>query len=123
MTRSRPRPMNFLAGAAVPLIAFATGCGGGDNNGSDTATAPPKTGAGHAAAVSRAKEGSLGKILVDSQGHTLYLFKKDRFMGDSKPGDTNGEGLTAFGGGWFALSTTGNQVSGQPSNTGGGSGY
>jgi hypothetical protein len=39
------------------------------------------------------------------------------------PGDTNGEGITAFGGGWFALSPSGDMVSGTGSNSSGGSGY
>lgn len=45
-------------------------------------------------------------------GHPLYTY-----TGDHKPGDTNGQGLTAFGGGWFALSPAGNQVSGGASST------
>ena len=75
MTRSRP--MTFLAGAAViPLAALAVaGCGGG-GGGASAATAPPKTTNGAPATVGVAKTG-LGKILVDSRGHTLYLFKKD----------------------------------------------
>jgi predicted lipoprotein with Yx(FWY)xxD motif len=56
-----------------------------------------------------------GKPQVTYNGHPLYLY-----TGDQKPGDTNGEGLTAFGGGWFALSPAGNQVSGQASSSGGG---
>jgi predicted lipoprotein with Yx(FWY)xxD motif len=35
-------------------------------------------------------------------GHPLY-----RFIGDSKPGDTNGEGINAFGGIWHALNKSG----------------
>jgi predicted lipoprotein with Yx(FWY)xxD motif len=171
------KPITFLAAAAaVPLVALAAaGCGGG--GGATAATLPPKTASGHAATVGAANEGSLGNILVDSQGHTLYLFKKDsgtksacfgacatnwpplrasgtptvgggasassvgttprsdgtpqitynghplyRFVGDKKPGDTNGQGLTAFGGGWFALSAAGNQVSTQSSGGSAGSG-
>jgi predicted lipoprotein with Yx(FWY)xxD motif len=53
---------------------------------------------------------------VTYNGHPLY-----RFAGDQSPGDTNGQGLTAFGAGWFALSSAGNQVSGQASSSGGGS--
>jgi len=108
---------------------------------------------------------SLGRILVDSRGHTLYLFGKDRngksacsgacavawppliangkpragagtrasllgtikradgrrqvtynhhplytFIKDTKKGQTNGEGLTAFGGTWDALSASGAKV-------------
>ena len=107
----------------------------------------------------------MGKILVDSRGRTLYLFKKDtggksrcsgscavnwpplfatgrpaagsgikafklattrrsdgktqvvynshplyRFIGDKKPGNTNGQGLTAFGARWFVVSPAGHQI-------------
>jgi predicted lipoprotein with Yx(FWY)xxD motif len=38
-------------------------------------------------------------------GHPLYLY-----AGDQKPGDVNGQGVTAFGAPWYALSPTGNQV-------------
>jgi predicted lipoprotein with Yx(FWY)xxD motif len=59
-----------------------------------------------------------GKPQVTYNGHPLYLFK-----GDNKPGDTNGEGLTAFGGSWFALSPAGNQVSPPAASSGGSNGY
>jgi hypothetical protein len=55
-----------------------------------------------------------GKPQVTYNGRPLYLF-----VGDKKAGDTNGQGLTAFGGGWFALSSAGNQVS-TPSSGGSG---
>jgi hypothetical protein len=45
------------------------------------------------------------------------------FEGDHNPGDTSGQGLTAFGAGWYALSPAGNQVSGAASSSGGGSNY
>jgi predicted lipoprotein with Yx(FWY)xxD motif len=72
MTRSRP--IAFLAGAAaIPLTALAVaGCGGG----ATAAAAPPKTSSGTSATVGVTKTG-LGSILVDSTGHTLYLFKAD----------------------------------------------
>jgi predicted lipoprotein with Yx(FWY)xxD motif len=35
-------------------------------------------------------------------GHPLY-----RFIGDSKPGDVNGQGINAFGGFWYALTKSG----------------
>jgi predicted lipoprotein with Yx(FWY)xxD motif len=38
-------------------------------------------------------------------GHPLY-----RFIGDAKPGNTNGEGLTAFGARWFVVSPAGNEI-------------
>jgi predicted lipoprotein with Yx(FWY)xxD motif len=163
MTYTRSR--TFLAGTAAVLLAtlVLAGCGSGA---SATAQAgPPKTAIGHPARVGVANNSKLGKILIDSQGHTLYLFQKDsgstssctgacaaawpplrssgnpvvrgeacaslvgataRFDGkpqatynghplysfvmDTKSGDTNGEGLTAFGGTWFAVSPAGNPV-------------
>ena len=167
-TRIVPRPPAF----AVPTVA-ACGSGGG------TATALPKTASGQPATVGVANSG-LGKILVDSQGRTLYLFEKDsrttsactgactgdwpplqangkptagdgataswlgtsarrdgkpqvtynghplyRYQGDQKPGDTNGQGVTAFGAAWFALTPAGTQVSGSAdgSSSGGSGGY
>jgi predicted lipoprotein with Yx(FWY)xxD motif len=78
MTRSKP--LTFLASAAVlPLIALSvTACGGG---GAATASPPPAkskttTTPVHTATV-KVANGSLGSILVDSQGRTLYLFKAD----------------------------------------------
>jgi predicted lipoprotein with Yx(FWY)xxD motif len=173
---TRRTPITLLGAAAIPLVALAVaGCGGG---GSATAKAPPakptttqapktsvaqppKTTTAHHATVSVAKTG-LGKVLVDSHGRTLYLFKggsesapmsalaawpplrasgrptagggakasllatsKDAagqtqvtynghplytFVKDMKPGDTNGEGVTAFGAKWFAISASGKQV-------------
>jgi predicted lipoprotein with Yx(FWY)xxD motif len=167
----------FLAGAAVLLTALAlAGCGSNGSNGNASA-APPTTANGGSATIGVAN-GDLGKILVDSQGRTLYLFSKDSgtkssctgecandwpplrangkptegsganpslvgttarpdgkpqvtynghpvylFEMDKKPGDTNGEGLNAFGGSWYALSPAGNQVSGPPAKSGGGGGY
>jgi predicted lipoprotein with Yx(FWY)xxD motif len=131
---------------------------------------------GQPASVSVANSG-LGKILVDSQGRTLYLFQADTgttsacfgacatawpplratgqptagnganaslvgttprtdgnpqvtynghpvylFIQDKKSGDTNGQGVTAFGGGWFVLSPSGTQIGGAASSSGGGGG-
>jgi predicted lipoprotein with Yx(FWY)xxD motif len=69
--------ITFLAGAAVPLLALAAGCGGSGGGSPAAAVKPPKTASGHAATVGVAS-GSLGKFLVDSKGRTLYLFKKDQ---------------------------------------------
>ena len=164
------------AGALLLLAALAVaGCGGGGN--SNASSGAPKTASGAAATVGVSNEG-LGKILVNSQGRTVYLFSRDSgttsqcsgacavnwpplratgkptigsgatasliatttrssgakqvtynghplylFKEDTKPGDTNGEGITAFGGSWYALSPAGDQITSQPSNSGGGSGY
>ena len=162
---------NFLASAAVtPLIALAVVAAG---SGASASAAPAKaTSSGGVASrlpqpTVQVRNTRLGKILVNSRGQTLYLFKKDSgkkskcfgacasawpplrasgkptvgsgahasmvgttarsdgarqvtynghpvylFSDDQRPGDTNGEGLTAFGGRWYAVSPAGNQVSG-----------
>jgi predicted lipoprotein with Yx(FWY)xxD motif len=167
------RSITFLAGLAAAALAALTvaACGGG----ATASTSPPKTASGQPASIGVANSG-LGKILVDSQGRTLYLFQKDsgttsacagacagawpplrangkptvgsgatasmvgtstrsdgkpqvtynghplyRYQGDQKPGDTNGQGVTAFGAAWFALSPAGAQVSVKPSDSGSGS--
>jgi predicted lipoprotein with Yx(FWY)xxD motif len=56
-----------------------------------------------------------GKPQVTYNGHPLYRFVKDK-----KSGDTNGEGLTAFGGSWFAISAAGKPIANPPSKSGGG---
>ena len=176
MTRSRS--ITFLATAAViPLTALAVASCGGGSNDATASTTPPTTANGRPATVGVANSG-LGKVLVDSKGRTIYLFKKDSgtksvcrgecandwppvrangeatvgdganasmvattkrsdgapqvtysghplylYEGDQKPGDTNGQGLTAFGARWYALTPAGNQVSGGTSTSGGSSGY
>jgi len=42
---------------------------------------------------------------VTFAGHPLYLFS-----GDTKRGETNGEGLTDFGASWYALSPSGKKI-------------
>ena len=56
-----------------------------------------------------------GSPQVVYRGHPLYLFS-----GDKNPGDTNGQGVTAFGGAWYAVSPSGDTVTGSSSS---GSGY
>jgi predicted lipoprotein with Yx(FWY)xxD motif len=167
---TRSRPITLLAAAALlPLTALAaTGCGSNSSGNATAASRVPKpvaTQATHSPTVRVAKS-RLGKILVNSQARTLYLFKKDSgtksacfgacatawpplragskptvgsgakaslvgttrrsdgkpqvtynghplytFIKDSKAGDTNGEGFTAFGGRWFVVSPAGKQLS------------
>jgi predicted lipoprotein with Yx(FWY)xxD motif len=52
---------------------------------------------------------------VTYNGHPLYLFSKDQ-----KPGQTTGQGVTAFGAPWFALTPSGTQASAPASSSGGG---
>jgi predicted lipoprotein with Yx(FWY)xxD motif len=56
-----------------------------------------------------------GTRQVTYNGHPLYLFIKDR-----QPGQTNGQGVTAFGAAWFALTSSGNQASTPVSSSSGG---
>jgi predicted lipoprotein with Yx(FWY)xxD motif len=51
-----------------------------------------------------------GSRQLSYNGHPLY-----RYLGDGKPGDTNGENLTAFGGIWRVVSGAGKTVSKAPS--------
>jgi predicted lipoprotein with Yx(FWY)xxD motif len=70
-------PIKFLATAgALPVVALViAGCGGG--SAATTSGAPAKTPSGQAATVRVTTNGSLGNILVDYQGRTLYLFRAD----------------------------------------------
>lgn len=176
MTRSRP--ITFLASAAaIPLAAIAVAaCGGGA---AATASPPPaqSNSSSGASATVRVANSSLGSILVDSSGRTLYLFKADvggksacsgacatawppllvtakptagggltasklgtitrsdgtqqvtynghplyLFVKDAKPGQTTGQGVTAFGAAWFALTPSGDQASTPASSSGSGGG-
>jgi predicted lipoprotein with Yx(FWY)xxD motif len=58
-----------------------------------------------------------GTKQLSYNGHPLY-----RYSGDGKPGDTNGENLTAFGGKWDVLSKSGAIVTKPPSTSSGGGG-
>ena len=152
---------------ALPLAMLAlAGCGGNASH------ALPTTNNGRPASVGVASTG-LGNVLVDRQGHTLYLFERDSgtmsactgacavnwpplrvrvtpvvgsgakrsdvgrtadrisqltynghplytFVNDKKPGDTNGEGINAFGGSWFAVSPAGAKVAPRSQPQGGG---
>jgi predicted lipoprotein with Yx(FWY)xxD motif len=141
----------------------------GNSTNASAPAAPHKTVSRHAVTIRTVKNGSLGKILVDAKGDTVYLFKKDTgtksrctgacamawppvrvtgkptvgsglsakkvgttprsdgqpqvtynghplylFVKDQKPGDVNGQGINAFGAGWFALSPAGNRIASRP---------
>jgi predicted lipoprotein with Yx(FWY)xxD motif len=81
------------------------------------ASGKPTVGSGANASMVGTTPRSDGKPQVTYNGHPVYLFS-----GDKSPGDTNGEGVSAFGGSWFALSPAGNQVSAPPSSSGSSSG-
>jgi predicted lipoprotein with Yx(FWY)xxD motif len=70
---------------------------------------PPVDASGKASAGSGVTAGMIGTATGSSQvtyaGHPLYWFS-----GDTAAGDTNGEGLTDFGGAWYVVSPTGKAV-------------
>jgi predicted lipoprotein with Yx(FWY)xxD motif len=77
------------------------------------ASGKPTVGAGASASIVGTTARSDGRPQVTYHGHPLYTY-----TGDQNPGDTNGQGLTVFGGGWFVLSPVGDQVAGTGSNGG-----
>ena len=79
------------------------------------ASGKPTAGGGAKASLLGTTPRSDGKPQVTYNGHPLYGFE-----GDSKPGDTTGQGSPAFGAPWYVLSASGNQITTQ---SGGGSGY
>jgi len=156
------------AAAAFAIALVSTACGStaysaGGGYGYPIATSPATRAA--AAATIGVRPTSLGRVIVDSKGRTLYLFEKDtsrrsactgqcaqywppllthgapvahagvkqsllgkirradgtqqvtyaghplyRYIGDSKPGQTNGEGSQEFGAGWDVLSSSGKKI-------------
>lgn len=82
------------------------------------ASGTPTVGSGANAAQIGTTARPDGNPQVTYNGHPLYLFE-----GDKKPGDSKGQGSTAFGAGWYALSPAGNQVSARPASSSDGSGY
>jgi predicted lipoprotein with Yx(FWY)xxD motif len=69
------------------------------------ASGKPTAGRGVTASKLGTIRRSDGKPQVTYKGHPLYTFLKD-----TKPGQTNGQGLTAFGASWFTLSPAGSQI-------------
>ena len=174
--KHRTRSITVLAGATAVLVAglAAAGCGSGGSNAKSLPV--PKTANGKPATVGVANE-DIGKILVDSQGRTLYLFERDSgtkstctgacaaewpplratgkptasdgvnasvvatsarsdgkpqvsynghpvylFSADRRAGDTNGQGVNAFGGLWYVLSPAGDEITTR-ADSGAGFGY
>ena len=73
---------------------------------------PPLLTNGKAIAIKGAKPSLLGSVRrsngsrqVSYAGHPLYFFS-----GDSRRGQTNGEGLQDFGAGWYVLTPAGKKI-------------
>jgi predicted lipoprotein with Yx(FWY)xxD motif len=99
---SRTTSITFFASlAALPLAAVAlAGCGSG---GGSASASSPTTASGGPATVGAENRG-LGKILVNSHGRTLYLFKKDTA--------TKSACVGACAGNWPPLRVSGNAAVG-----------
>jgi predicted lipoprotein with Yx(FWY)xxD motif len=82
------------------------------------ATGKPTVGGGADASLVGSTTRSDGNRQVTYAGHPVYLFS-----GDQNPGDTNGEGIVAFGASWYAVSPAGDQITAPTSNAGVGNGY
>jgi predicted lipoprotein with Yx(FWY)xxD motif len=76
------------------------------------ASGKPTAGSGLNASLIGTTPRSDGAAQVTYNGHPLYLF-----AGDQSAGQTNGQGLTEFGGSWFALNSAGDPVTTKPSTT------
>lgn len=70
-----------------------------------TTSGGPKAAGGASTALLGTTARTDGRTQVTYAGHPLYFF-----VSDNKPGDTNGEGSTAFGAGWDVLSAAGNKI-------------
>jgi predicted lipoprotein with Yx(FWY)xxD motif len=77
------------------------------------ASGRPTLGSGADSSLVGTTTRSDGKPQVTYSGHPLYLFS-----GDATAGDTNGEGASAFGGLWYAVSPAGNKVVATTPSTG-----
>jgi predicted lipoprotein with Yx(FWY)xxD motif len=98
-SRSASACEGACAAAWPPLLAHGNPSVGGGANASLVSTIQRPTGA----------------LQLTYSGHPLYLF-----AGDQKPGDVNGQGVTAFGAPWYAVSPAGSQVTTAPSGSGSG---
>jgi predicted lipoprotein with Yx(FWY)xxD motif len=77
----------------------------------------PRVAGGAKASLIGTTKRSDGRLQVTYKHHPLYTFAKD-----TKKGQTNGEGINAFGGRWNAVSPAGAAVAKPASNGGGGYG-
>jgi predicted lipoprotein with Yx(FWY)xxD motif len=103
-TASRRTSFAVVATALVALVVAVAGCGGGSSYGGSASTAAPASSTSHAGTSVKLASTKLGKILVDGQGRTLYLFEAD------KGAMSNCAGACANV--WPPLATTGKAIAG-----------
>jgi predicted lipoprotein with Yx(FWY)xxD motif len=68
-------PITFIAPASLAVLA--AGCGGGSSSGSSAAAYGAAPAAAKTTTIA-ARRTTLGTVLVDGKGRTLYLFEKDK---------------------------------------------
>lgn len=79
-----------------------------------SSAAKPRAGRGVRASLLGVTKRTDGRRQVTYAGHPLYTF-----FGDNRAGQTNGEGLTDFGGAWDAVAASGRSVEASAANSGG----
>jgi predicted lipoprotein with Yx(FWY)xxD motif len=174
---NRPRAIAGIIVAAAIVVTVLALTGGSTNKNTAASAATPAgatsaygapastTGAGRAGTIVQAHASSLGRLLTDGHGRTLYLFEADKpnvsklsaaglsiwppfaatgkpqprsgalaakigtitgangkpqvtydrhplyyYVGDTKPGQTSGQGLNQFGAEWYVLAPSGNKI-------------
>ena len=75
-----------------------------------TTAGAPHAGQGASASLLGTTTRTDGKTEVTYHGHPLYYY-----VGDSKAGDTNGQGVEAFGAEWYVVGPAGSKVEGAKS--------
>lgn len=123
---SSPLGRILVAGNGMTLYMFARDPSGQSAcRGSCAANWPPYTATGTPSAGTGLRASLLGTTMradgstqVTYDGHPLYTF-----AGDPSPGDTNGQGLDAFGAHWWAVAPDGKVVLGSSQGGAGRSGY
>jgi predicted lipoprotein with Yx(FWY)xxD motif len=70
-----------------------------------TTSGKPKAGHGAKASLLGTTKRADRTTQVTYRGHPVY-----RFVGDAKPGQTNGEGVNAFGAKWYMMSAAGKKI-------------
>jgi predicted lipoprotein with Yx(FWY)xxD motif len=85
---TRRRSIYLGSALALPAVVVAiAGCGGSSSNANaNQFGTTTKQSSSASAAIVNVRNTSLGKILVDSQGRTLYLFEKDTGSKSTCPG-------------------------------------
>ncbi|MFE9725433.1 hypothetical protein ACFYQ5_17990 [Streptomyces sp. NPDC005794] len=80
-----------------------------------TVTSTPAAGKGLKTDLLKTTKRDDGSEQVTYDGHPLY-----RFADDQKAGDTNGQGVDAFGAKWFVVDPDGKKITKTPPTSGGG---